>query len=96
VFTTETRDGRMSPGARWPCASREEASAVRAAVERASIEAGWVAVPALRMPAPHGPSDARVLLREDLAWVLLTADAGRGVVVQLLEVPRRVLRERAF
>jgi hypothetical protein len=95
VVTTESSPGGMSPGARWPCAARAAADAVLAALVGASERDGWTAAPSLRLPGADGVVSERVFVREAQARVLLVAEAGVPAIVQLIDVPRAMLQERA-
>ena len=95
VFATESARDALSPGARWPCDDRADAAMVLREVERASVAAGWEVAPRLRVAWEGGASERLVLVRERRGRVAWIVGVGERAVVQLLELPRTHLRERA-
>jgi hypothetical protein len=83
VWTTESPDGSVSPGARWPC---QDPDAVIAAVIDASRSDGWLVIPAppTESSAPQKP--VAVLTRRGTTRELTNVEADGTYIIQLGEL----------
>lgn len=83
VWTTESPDGSMSPGSRWPCADPD---VLIAAVVDVSRSDGWSIVSRPSIPSVITPSPVAALSRPGTTRLLMKFEADDVRVVQLLDL----------
>jgi hypothetical protein len=78
VWTTESPDGSVSPGARWPC---QDPDAVIAAVIDASRSDGWLLAPALPIGSSTVQKLVAVLTRRGTTRELTNVEADGTYII---------------
>jgi hypothetical protein len=82
VWTTESPDGSVSPGARWPC---QDPDAVIAAVIEASRSDGWSVTPAPPIVSSSPQKPVAVLTRGGTTRELTNVEADGTYIIDLSE-----------
>ena len=83
VWTTESPDGSLSPGARWPC---QDPDAVIAAVIEASRSDGWLIASDPPIASTILPATVFVLSRQGATRAITKVEADGVSIVQLSDV----------
>ena len=84
VWTTESPNGRVGPGARWFCTDPD---AVVDEVQQALLDAGWVSV----SPPDLGPVSVRMAFAQsELMRLVVVGGRDDSLGVQLLEVSAKI------